>query len=109
MNKKSNMIENLTSQNVGIRLIFLTERSWVFLILFKTYSIPSNILNLYSKQNDKTIESVDEKIKSMAYRRFENEVREKEETIHGKVFGALYKRRIGAEVLYLHFSYPIPN
>ena len=66
-------------------------------------------MTLDSKQNDKTIESVNEKIKSMAYRRFENEIREKEETIHGKVFGALHKRRIGAEVLGLHFSYSIAN
>ena len=66
-------------------------------------------MNLDSKQKNKIIESVNEKIKSMTYRRFENEVREKEETIHGKVFGALYERRMGRKVFNLHFSYSIAN
>ena len=42
---------------------------------------------------------MDEKIKSMAKKRFEIEVREKERPIHEKVFGTLYERRIGEEVL----------
>ena len=43
----------------------------------------------------------------MIIKRFENEIREKEETIHAKVFRALYKRRIGRKVLNLHLSYSI--
>ena len=64
---------------------------------------------LDSKQNEKIIESVDEKIESMAYRLFEIEVREKEESIHEKVFEALYERRIGRKVLNLYFSYSTTN
>ena len=58
---------------------------------------------LDSKQKDKIIESVATKIKSMIYTLFENKIREKEENIHEKVFGALYERRIGAKVLNLHY------
>ena len=105
MNKTLGLIENLTSQKVSIRLIFLVliEWSWVRLILFKPYFLASNIFSLDSKQNHKIIESLDEKIKSMTKKRFEIEVREKEETIHGKVFEALYERRIGDKVLISHF------
>ena len=49
------------------------------------------------------IEFEDKIIKLIINKRFENEIREKEETIHKKVFGALYERRIGAEVFNLHF------
>ena len=83
--------------------------SWVLLILFKPYSLASNILNLDSKQKNKIIESVDEKIKSMAIKRYEIEIREKEENINEKVFKALFERRIGQKVLNLHFSYSIVN
>ena len=62
-------------------------------------------MTLDSKQNDKIIEYVDKKIKSMANKRFEIEVREIERLIQEKVFGALYERRIGKEVLNLHYSY----
>ena len=62
-------------------------------------------MNLDSKQKNKIIESVNEKINSMAIKRFEIEVREKEETIHVKVLGTLTERRIGQEVSNLHFSY----
>ena len=50
---------------------------------------------------------MDRKIKSMANKRHEIEVREKERPIHEKVLGALYERRTGEEVLNLHFSYLI--
>ena len=36
---------------------------------------------------------MDEKIKSMANKRYEIEIKEKEETIHEKVFGALYEKK----------------
>ena len=42
---------------------------------------------------------MDEKIKSMAVKRFESEIREKEKTISKKIFGVLYERRIGKKVL----------
>ena len=45
----------------------------------------------------------------MTNKLFENEIREKERPIYEKVFGALYERRIGKEVLNLHFSYSIAN
>ena len=45
---------------------------------------------------------MDEKIKSMAIKRFEIEVREKERHIHEKIFGALYERRIGRKVINLY-------
>ena len=45
---------------------------------------------------------MDEKIKSMAIKRFEIEVREKEIHIHEKIFGALYERRIGRKVINLY-------
>ena len=60
-------------------------------------------------QNNKIIEYVDAIIKSMAIKRFEIEIREKEESIHQKVFGALYERRIDTKVLNLHFSHVIAN
>ena len=63
-----------------------------------SYSLVSNILTLDSKQNDKIIEYVDRKIKSMTNKRHEIEIREKERHIHEKVFGALYERRIGKKV-----------
>ena len=66
-------------------------------------------MNLDSKQKNKIIESVNEKINSMAIKRFEIEVREKEETIHAKVLGTLTERRIGQEVSNLHFPYSIAN
>ena len=62
-------------------------------------SFASNVLTLDSKQNDKIIEYVDRKIKSMTNKRHEIEVREKERPIHEKVFGALYERRTGEEVI----------
>ena len=62
------------------------------------YSLVSNVLTLDSKQNDKIIEYVDRKIKSMTNKRHEIEIREKERHIHEKVFGALYERRIGKKV-----------
>ena len=49
-------------------------------------------MTLDSKQNHEIIEYVDEKIKSMAIKRFEIEIREKEGHIHEKIFRALYKR-----------------
>ena len=79
------------------------------LILFKPYSHASNVLTLDSKQNDKIIEYVDRKIKSMANKRHEIEVREKERPIHEKIFRALYERRTGEEVLNLHFSNSFAN
>ena len=62
-----------------------------------------------SKQNDKIIEYVDGKIKSMANKRHEIEVREKERPIHEKIFGALYERRIGKKVLNQQLFYSIAN
>ena len=56
-------------------------------------------MTLDSKQNHEIIEYVDRKIKSMANKRHEIEVREKERPIHEKIFGALYERRIGKKVL----------
>ena len=73
------------------------------LILFKSYSLTSNILILDSKQNDKIVEYVNRKIKSMTNKRHEIEVREKERPIHEKVFGALYERRTGEEVILFFF------
>ena len=67
--------------------------------IFKQYLLASNALTLYSKQKNKIIESVDKKIKSMTNKRHEIEVREKERPIHGKIFGVLYERRTGEEVL----------
>ena len=46
---------------------------------------------------------MNEKIKSIAKNRFEIEIRENEETVHGKVFRALYQKRIGDKVLISHF------
>ena len=66
-------------------------------------------MTLDSIQNDKIIESVDAKIKSMANKRYEIEIREKEETIHSKVLWALYEKRIGEEVSNLHFYYAIAS
>ena len=80
------------------------EFSWILLILFQPYSLASNVLTLDSKQNHEIIEYVDRKIKSMANKRHEIEVREKERPIHEKMFGALYERRIGKKVLNWHFS-----
>ena len=77
----------------------LIELSWTLFILFKPYSLVFNVLILDSKQNHKIIEYVDRKIKSMANKRHEIEVREKERPIHEKVFEALYERRIGQKVL----------
>ena len=54
---------------------------------------------LDSKQKNKIIQSEDEKIKLMAIKRFEIEVREKERHIHEKIFGAIYERRFGKKVL----------
>ena len=73
------------------------------LILFKSYSLTSNILILDSKQNDKIVEYVNRKIKSMTNKRHEIEVREKERPIHEKVFGAIYERRTGEEVILFFF------
>ena len=67
--------------------------------IFNPYSLSSNVLTLDSKQNHKIIEYVDRKIKSMTNKRHEIEVREKERSIHEKVFGVLYERRIGKKVL----------
>ena len=50
---------------------------------------------------------MDAKIKSMANKRHEMEVREKERHIHEKVFGALYERRIGKKVFDQQLSYSI--
>ena len=50
---------------------------------------------------------MDEKIKSMAIKRFEIEIREKERDIHEKIFGALYERRIGKKVFDQQLSYSI--
>ena len=52
---------------------------------------------------------MDAKIKSMANKRHEMEVREKERHIHEKVFGALYERRIGKKVFDQQLSYSIAN
>ena len=52
---------------------------------------------------------MDEKIKSMVNKVFENEIRGKEKPIHEKVLGALYERRIGSKALNFHFSYSIAN
>ena len=65
--------------------------------------------SLDSKQKDKINESVDEKIKSMVIKRFEIEIREKEETISKKIFRALYERRTGEKVLHLYCSYSVAN
>ena len=75
------------------------ELSWVLLILFNSYSLSSNILILDSKQNHKIVEYVERKIKSIANKRHELEVRENERPIHEKIFGALYERRTGEEVI----------
>ena len=64
---------------------------------------------LDSKQKDKINESVDEKIESMAIKRFEIEIREKERHIHEKIFGALYERRIGKKVFNQQLSYSFAN
>ena len=80
-------------------MIFLIKWSWVLLILFKPYSLASNVLTLDLKQKNKIIEYVDRKINSMTNKRFEIEVREKERPIHEKILGALYERRTGKEVL----------
>ena len=66
--------------------------------IIKPYSLASNMLILDSKQNHKIIEYVNKKIKSMANKRHEIEVREKERPIHEKIFGALYERKIGKKV-----------
>ena len=66
-------------------------------------------MTLDSKQNHKLIKYVDRKIKSMAIKRFEIEVREKERPIHEKVFEALYERKTGKKVLNLTFPYSIAN
>ena len=52
---------------------------------------------------------MDEKIKSMAIKRFEIEIREKERNIQEKIFGALYERRIGKKVFNQQLSYSIAN
>ena len=62
-------------------------------------------MTLDSKQKNEIIEYVDNKIKSMANKRHEIEVREKEIPIHEKIFGALYERRTGEEVLNLTFFF----
>ena len=54
---------------------------------------------LDSKQNHKIVENLEGKIKSIANKRHEIEVREKERPIHEKIFGALYERRTGEEVI----------
>ena len=64
---------------------------------------------LDSKQKNKIDESMDEKIKSMAIKRFEIEIREKERNIQEKIFGALYERRIGKKVFNQQLSYSIAN
>ena len=56
-------------------------------------------MTLDSKQKNEIIEYVDRKIKSMTNKRHEIEAREKEKPIHEKIFGALYERRTGEEVL----------
>ena len=66
-------------------------------------------MTLDSKQNHEIIEYVDRKVKSMANKRHEIEVREKERPIHEKIFGALYERKIGKKVLNLAFPYSIAN
>ena len=66
-------------------------------------------MTLDSKQKDKIIEYVDRKIKSMTNKRHEIEVREKEMPIYEKVFGALYKRRIGKKVYNQQLSNSIVN
>ena len=58
-------------------------------------------MTLDSKQNHEIIEYVDRKIKSMTNKRHEIEVREKERPIHEKIFGALYERRTGEDVIYI--------
>ena len=57
-------------------------------------------MTLDSKQNHKIVEYVDRKIKSMTNKRHEIEVRDKERPIHEKVFGVLYERRFGYQVLH---------
>ena len=52
---------------------------------------------------------MDEKIKSMAIKRFEIEIREKERHIHEKIFGALYERRIRKKVFDQQLFYSIAN
>ena len=64
---------------------------------------------LDSKQKNKINESVDEKIKSIAIKRFEIEIREKEKHIHEKIFGALYERGIGKKVFDQQLPYSIAN
>ena len=64
---------------------------------------------LDSKQKNRINESVDEKIKSMAIKRFEIEIREKERHIQEKVFGAIYERRIGNKVFDQQLFYSIAN
>ena len=66
-------------------------------------------MTLDSKQNHEIIEYVDRKIKSMANKRHEIEVREKERHIQEKVFRALYERRIGKKVINQQFSFSIAN
>ena len=61
-------------------------------------------MTLDSKQIHEIIEYVDRKIKSMTNKRHEIEVREKEKPIHKKVFGALYERRTGEEVICIFLS-----
>ena len=89
--------------------LVLIDWNWVLLILFKPYSLASNILILDSKQKNSIIEYVDIKIKSMTNKRHEIEVREKEKPIHEEIFGALYERRIGRKVLKFHFPYSIAS
>ena len=89
---------NLVKCKHQIDIFILIQWSWVLLILFKPYSLASNVLSLDSKQNHEIIEYVDRKIKSMINKRHEIEVRDKERPIHEKVFGALYERRIGKKV-----------
>ena len=62
------------------------------------------MFTLDSKQNHEIIEYVDRKIKSMVNKRHEIEVREKERPIHEKVFGTLYERRTGEEVICIFLS-----
>ena len=90
-------------------ILILIEKVEFLLILFKPYSHASNVLTLDSKQNHEIIEYVERKIKSMANKRHEIEVREKERPIHEKIFWALYERRIGKKVLNLTCPYSIVN
>ena len=92
-------------------MIFLAliEWSWALLIFYSNIFLLLICLLSDSKQKNSIIEYVDRKIKSMVNKRHEIELREKERPIHEKVFGALYERRTGEEVLNLHFSYAIDN